>query len=515
MRNVILAVSILALTVSSAWAQTDPRTRPLVQATDLAYLGSFTVPTTDGTGRPDTVAGLTYGSGALGLGADGASLYFGCVYNASLSRISIPALGGAASIVDPCVAVPNLAKINPTDPNRQHVGGSLWWGGRLIASAYSSYDGAGTASASHFAGATVGSLAGPYRVGSDRPGLLGGYMGVIPTEWRALLGGPVLTGQCCISIISRSSYGPAASVFDPATLGSGAETSTLLVGYPTEHQTLGNPDVQNPYFTWATRMGGVAFPSGTRSVLFIGRHGGTSCYGQGTANQALDQQPVPGAAGVRYCYDPLDGDKGTHGYPYRHQVWAYDASDLAAVKAGTKAAWDLTPYATWTLNDMASNGAATIGSAVYDDTTRKLYVVEDRGGAQPRVHVYRIGAGSAPPTPPAAVDCAGTWGQWTRQPNSESACSAAGSRTFIESRLFTVSTPPANGGAACPTSPESRTSTEPCSAPVVTVQYQCWVTSVLSSYADGDAKRQIRCDTNGPIPDLPNGTTFTVTVPKK
>lgn len=78
------------------------------------------------------------------------------------------------------------------------------------------------------------------------------------------------------------------------------------------------------------------------------------------------------------------------------------------------------------------------------------------------------GGGSAPPPPPppTPVDCAGTWGAWTRQQGSETAC-VAGSRTFIESRLFTVTQPPANGGAACPASPESRTSTEPCAMPPV------------------------------------------------
>lgn len=123
---------------------------------------------------------------------------------------------------------------------------------------------------------------------------------------------------------------------------------------------------------------------------------------------------------------------------------------------------------------------------------------------------------SAPP-PPVPVDCAGTWGAtWTRNADSDSACSPTGTRTFTESRLFTVSRTPANGGAACPASPETRTVTENCAPPVQSVMYTCWVTGTPSSYvSDGDIRRTIRCDTNGPVTSLPTGTTFTVTVPRK
>jgi len=63
--------------------------------------------------------------------------------------------------------------------------------------------------------------------------------------------------------------------------------------------------------------------------------------------------------------------------------------------------------------------------------------------------------------PPVPVDCVGTWGAWTRVAGSETAC-AGGSRTYQEQRLYTVVTSPANGGLACPASPEGRASTESC-----------------------------------------------------
>lgn len=112
------------------------------------------------------------------------------------------------------------------------------------------------------------------------------------------------------------------------------------------------------------------------------------------------------------------------------------------------------------------------------------------------------GGGTAP------VDCAGTWGAWTR--TAETAC-VNNTRTVTESRLFTVTTPPANGGAACPASPETRMVGESCTPPPPAT-ISCRVVSVGSSYADGDLRRTIRCDTNGPV-SLPAGTVFTIPRP--
>lgn len=113
-------------------------------------------------------------------------------------------------------------------------------------------------------------------------------------------------------------------------------------------------------------------------------------------------------------------------------------------------------------------------------------------------------------TPPTPVDCVGTWGTWTRVAGSETAC-VGGSRTFIESRLFTVVTPPSNGGAACPASPESRTQTEACTAPPTTMT--CTVRGNPAPYADGDIRLTVRCDTNGPV-RVPVGTAFTLPRPQ-
>jgi hypothetical protein len=374
----------LLLSSAVVLAQPRPPQQPLVQASHLVYLGSFTLPSTDGAKRPGEQSSLHYGGMALGIGPNGQSLYYGChAWHNMLAEVSIPDIGGKGTILTPCTAIANLAAIDPDARESKVLGGSLAWNGRTIVSAYTYYDGRGNATASHFAGPSLATLVGPSRFSGAGPGLVGGYMGVVPPEWRALLGGPALTGLCCISIISRSSYGPAVSVFDPDAVGTqNPVPSRLLVGYPDGQGKLGEWGGSGPLFNGATKMGGVAFPAGTRSVLFIGRHGDNFCYGEG----------------IR-CNDPTDSSKGNHAYPYRHQVWAYDANDLLAVRQGDKKPWDVRPYATWTLNDISTTGDARISGAAYDPGTRRVYVTANSGSAVPRVHVFLIPEAIAPPRP--------------------------------------------------------------------------------------------------------------------
>jgi hypothetical protein len=370
-----LALVAGVLLSAAVLAQPGPQQQPLVRAEHLVYLGSFRLPTTDGTNRAAEQSSLHYGGMALGIGPNGQSLYYGChTWHSMLAQVTIPEIGGTAAIMSPSTPIRNLAAIDPDRSETKTLGGSLAWNGRTVVSAYTFYDGSGNATASHFAGRSLAELNGPSRLSGASPGMVGGYMGEIPREWRALLGGPALTGLCCTAIISRSSYGPAVSVFDPDQVGGqNPVPSTLLVGYPEGHATLGAWNGNGPLFNGATQIGGVAFPAGTRSVLFIGRHGDTFCYGEGAV-----------------CRDPTDASKGNHAYPYRHQVWAYDASDLVAVKQGAKKPWDVRPYATWTLTDISTNGEARMSGVAYDPLSRRIYVTAERGSATPRVHVYLV-----------------------------------------------------------------------------------------------------------------------------
>jgi hypothetical protein len=407
MRRALLAVVLAVVALVAPAAQSDPTTQPRVQAADMDYLGSFTFPNT-----VETELSWAYGGGALGMGPSGTSVYLtGHAWYQRLGRVSIPTIGGIGAQQVAPTLVPNLNNIDPGDGGAKIVAGSLLYNNRLLVSAYTYYDGDGNASASHFVtNADMTSWTGPYRVGSVPAGWVGGYMGLIPSEWRTLFGGPALTGLCCTPIISRTSYGPSVSVFDPDTVGVTIPApATTVLGYPADHP-LTAWNSSGSYFNGATAVVGVAFVPNSRSVLFIGRVGtGTFCYGPGTATLAL-AGTSDGEGGV-WCYDPLYADKGTHAYPYVRYVWAYDANDLVAVKAGTMQRWEPQPYATWALDAWpldGEHGNGRVNSATFDPNSGRLYLTQGFGSATPRVHVYRIavsGSPEPPPPPPPAEVC--------------------------------------------------------------------------------------------------------------
>ncbi len=379
---------------------TDPMQLPLLQGGDLRYLGRFNAPDRDGTGRSEERDSLIWGGFAIGTGPDGKSLYFGCHdWHSQLARITIPDMDGTAEILQPCAAIPNLQAINPGDPNKKVLGGSMAWKGKVVVSAYSYYDGGGTARASHFvSGPDLASFQGPFRVGKENPGMIGGYMGVVPAAWQALIGGagadrPVLHRRRRPHQLRPVNQRLQSRHARAGQLGPGQAARRLS----RNHQALGPWDQTSQTFNGSTKIGGVAFPPGTRSVLFVGRHGTTFCYGTGTS--VASQHGRPDGQGNNFCFDPTDGSKGGHGFPYRHQIWAYDAKDLADVNAGRKDPWNLKPYSVWTLTEMdGGQGTANITSATFDPATQRLYVAT--GGT--RVHVYEVsrGAGPSVPVPP-------------------------------------------------------------------------------------------------------------------
>ncbi|MCC6650674.1 MAG: hypothetical protein IT348_05955 [Candidatus Eisenbacteria bacterium] len=447
MRRLMVGLALGLALMTSASAQTDPRTLPLVQSGDLTLVGSFTLPANDRKG-----AQIEYGGRALGLNEAGTELYFSCIGAWGMVRVTVPSVldGRQASIVEDCAGPSNLSSIT----GDAGLGSVFWWQGTMYVTGFSYYDAGNAAAASHWKGASWATLSGPVRVSTAiNPGWLGGYIGEIPAEWRPLLGGPLFLSLHSLSIISRTSSGPDFTPFDPATM----KAATPLLGYGLSE--LAADQSVNPVWNRASRGFGAIFPRGTGSVLYLMSHGPDD-YWYG---------PSPSPTGKT---DPLNPYQGEHASRYIHQILAYKASDLADVKAGTKTANSLRPYARWEVPGLSAPGRAGQPAVAYDAAKGLVYVSQWPGAGKSgpqTVHVLKVNVGSVPPPNNQPVDCVGSYGAWTRQPNSESACSAAGSRTFIESRLFTVVTSPANGGAACPASPESRTSTEACTPPPVDV----------------------------------------------
>jgi hypothetical protein len=176
-------------------------------------------------------------------------------------------------------------------------------------------------------------------------------------------------------------------VFDPSLT---SRSATRLLGYP-----LSNPlrpvSSTNAVYNLTSSISGVVFPSGTRSVLFFGRHGvGTYCYGEGAD-----------------CGDLADSYKGVHAYPYVYQVWAYDANDLLAVKKGSKRQYQPQPYAVWTFNLPFEHARSPhfLGGAAYDPQTQRIYLSQRGADASgPVIHVFRVigAASTTPSTPPVS-----------------------------------------------------------------------------------------------------------------
>lgn len=134
--------------------------------------------------------------------------------------------------------------------------------------------------------------------------------------------------------------------------------------------------------------------------------------------------------------------------------------------AGILAAFFLSTFAGAAESDPYPDGerfacVAPDGQTINIDLAAALAACIARADAAPGVPVDVVERYYRVVTAPAPIDCAGTWSSPARVPGSESSC-IDGSRTYQTRRDFTITTPPANGGQACPQSPELTTESEPC-----------------------------------------------------
>jgi len=375
------------------------RSGPLVQPKNLVYEGAFRVPS-------DRVneTSFAYGGTAISFNAEHQSLFIvGHDWHQRVAEISIPEIRSTtalfrlatAKLLQPFTDATE-GKMGLVGPNTVKVGGLLPYQGQLYLSAYLYYDGRGEQVLSHFVSkpdlSASGDVRGPFQIGNLGAGFVSGYFGLVPPAWRDALGGPVLNGNCCLGVISRTSYGPALFTIDPAKIEKESPVpATPLVYYPSKHP-LTEWDSTGPFFNGTTEVRGVVFHAGTRSVLVFGRHGlGTFCYGPGTSDTKQAGQPADGGID-KWCYDPSSESKGTHAYPYSYYVWAYDANDLADVKAQRKSPWDVKPYATWSLNlPFSAEGHAVLNGATYDPDSGRIFVSQAFGdGELPVIHVFTV-----------------------------------------------------------------------------------------------------------------------------
>lgn len=439
---------VLVLTVLPANAQP---TEKLLQVTDFKYLGAFRVPKGDLGGILQK--GLAYGGSVIAFNPDKNSLFLvGHDHNQQVAEIAIPDLVISRNINDLNTAkvVQDLADITEGNlrnlkadggailANGTKIGGLVKYGDKLVGSVYAYYDGDHAAVRSHFTSGLVLSekedFRGMYQVGNKpkpvpQAGFVAGYMTLIPPSWQTELGGTVLTGMSALSILNRTSSGPAAFAFDPASLGATPALATALLYYPIDHQTLGTYYTSRTLYNKGSSQSGVVFPRGTRSVIFTGMQGvGEACYGPGTkdsseqGNRSNTPPPHNTCGGIPMtdtadpcCYDPVNANKGAHAYPYTYFVWAYDAADLLRVRKRGKIAddpspnladgvpptssesyqpWHIKPYAAWEIAlPFAQQGySIASGASAYDEKRKIMFLVQvgTDNFSWPVIHAFKV-----------------------------------------------------------------------------------------------------------------------------
>lgn len=380
----------------------DVNTLPLLESDHMEYIGAFALP------------GGNFGASRFGYSGSAVTPYHdaangkqtlflqGHAWDAgTIAQIEIPDRLSMSDTYGDLPVASVLQNFNDIadgkwdstgQPAYQGVYGMLPYNNRLIVAATSWYDASCSQKASHgvsgFDLSVPDDFQGFYAIqATANSRSLGGYMTLIPDEWRESFGGPVLTGNSALSIISCISSGPAATVFDPDHLAT-QETinGTTVVYYPLPNYLVSGGMTEENSFTFGSGIKGIAFPEGSRSVLFFGIQSLAEgyCYGPGTNDPELHKVPT---AGGTWCYDLCSHAKGGHGFPYTHYVWAYDANDLLRVKSGQLQPWEVQPYATWRLYEMNSGDCPSMRSAGYDPVTRRLYITQGYG-EQPKVDVY-------------------------------------------------------------------------------------------------------------------------------
>jgi hypothetical protein len=393
----------------------DPSALPLLSSNSLEYVGGFRVPA-------ETVNGASFSYGGQALAYDPSTNSLFISNRNYVAEVSIPAPVNSSDVN----AMPFARLLQPfEDPTEGHLrdisdsdvkmDSLMVYGNRLYGTAYIYFDSSNVQRVSHYSRSrqlNQPSFSGWSQVWeSGKSGFVAGVMAAVPNEWQAKLGGPAITGQCCIPIVWRTSSGPAAFAFDPVQVGQSTATATPLLYYPIDHATLGSWSDANPTYGSTTEILGVAVIAGTRTALYFGRNGmGRNCYGEGTADPSLDGTTAPD--GSPYCYDPTNSYKAPHAYPYRYQIWAYDLNDLAAVKAGTKQPWEVVPYGVWPLNLPTPEATVQLGGVGYDAQRQLLYVSQLRADPagyeqRPVIHTFRVnatpGAATAPPNAVSTV----------------------------------------------------------------------------------------------------------------
>jgi hypothetical protein len=388
---------LLSATVSAA--------EKLLYSSDLTYIGSFRVPS--GSYGADS---FDYAGSALAYYPAHNSLFIsGNVNRFHVSEISIPTPVDSRNLNNLNTATVIQGFSDPTEgrsedikkggacciANGVKIGGLIVYQNKLIGTSYSYYDGADEAVRSHYTSGldlSANDAAGMFELtGSEGASFVSGWMAEIPSVFQSALGATHITGNGSLAVIGRTSWGPSAFAANLGELGSTVPLPVKPLMYYTQDQPSigrwnGEPGTYQTVWNGTAIIRGVAFPTGSKSILYIGLVGtGPFCYGSGKA-----------------CGDLMNPYQGTHAYPYIFRIWAYNADDFIAAKNRKKRPWKVLPYSTWELISPFGVTAYMQGGAggvAYDPTTKRLYISQPEVDSyRPVVNVYSVNVDGAPPS---------------------------------------------------------------------------------------------------------------------
>jgi beta-glucanase (GH16 family) len=365
----------------------------------LQYQGAFRFP--KGSGNDVFEYGgtaLSYDPTRDGLFAVGHDWY------QRLAEISIPtpSTGSSTGSLPTASFLQNFSNptngtlIDPDSNETEKIGGTLVYNNQLLVNEYSYYDGDGDAFASMFKGdlnLSTSDMQGPYKVGDMNPGFYSLYMALVPASMQSAVGGPAVTGACCLSVIGRTSLGPALFAFNPADVGSkNPVPAKPLIYYPLSGSpsfiNFDRPFEPNPSsanftpFNSLTNVSGVFFHEASQSVVFL-------------VEQGLGQPR----------YKDLTCSKNTGGYctdNYIRGLWVYKLSDIVNASNPTT----VKPSAFYQLPAFPQASATDVvkGGVAFDPAGKRLFITQSYGGdnGEPIVQVYKLvdsGSSSPAPTP--------------------------------------------------------------------------------------------------------------------
>ncbi len=406
--NALLGNATALLTINDD----DGTQLPLFQMSDLAYLGAFAVPT--GTFGSAT---FEYGGNAIAFNPENNSLFMGSNYDDGLNiaEVKIPSTlspSGAlktlpqASVLQQFSDLGGLLTVNASGNlssptigyENLSLGGLLVANGGLTGGMFMGYNGVEPQESTnshfrtnglHLAALNSSTVTGlldirtDSRMASGR--VRGGYMTAVPEQWRSWIGADFVTGAAGQNRIQFSSSGPALFGFD-ATNPQGSSGSPL-VNYPYGNALQWGKDGDRTpqlLFNGTTKIDGVAFVPGTRSVVFFGSNG-LSTIGYGVGSKFNDK--------VR----PYSGFHTQNGN-YKYQLWAYDIDDFMAVRNGTRNSWEIRTTKVSNFDLPTPEGSKYLGGTAFDAATGRLYVSQKFAGlnATPVIHVYQLGRTPVP-----------------------------------------------------------------------------------------------------------------------